>query len=99
MRHPELTRSLVLQSTWTTPDDYLRSLGELRALADRRRSGRAPVPGDFFMWIYTPRAHNDGTVDAFIEEVLAFPHKQSSEELKPFSTPFSCTTPRTACRS
>jgi hypothetical protein len=24
--------------------------------------------------IYTARAHNDGTVDQFIEDVLAFPH-------------------------
>ena len=33
-------------------------------------------------WIYTPRAHNDGTVDQIIEEVLAFPHKQSAEDLQ-----------------
>ena len=30
-------------------------------------------------FIYTPRAHNDGTVDAIIEEALAFPHKQTPE--------------------
>jgi pimeloyl-ACP methyl ester carboxylesterase len=37
---------------------------------------------DFFLWIYKPRAHNDGTVAQFIEEVLAFPHKQSPEDLQ-----------------
>ena len=33
----------------------------------------------FFLWIYTPRAHEDGTVDQIIEEALAFPHPQSPE--------------------
>jgi pimeloyl-ACP methyl ester carboxylesterase len=32
------------------------------------------------MFIYTPRANNDGTVDQIIEEVLAFPHKQAPED-------------------
>lgn len=30
------------------------------------------------------RAHNDGTVSQFIEEVLAFPHKQRTEDLQRF---------------
>jgi pimeloyl-ACP methyl ester carboxylesterase len=42
----------------------------------------------FFLWIYTPRAHNDGTVDQIIEEVLAFPHKQSTEDLQRFLDAF-----------
>ncbi len=33
----------------------------------------------FFTWVYTPRAHADGTVDQLVEEALAFPHKQSVE--------------------
>jgi pimeloyl-ACP methyl ester carboxylesterase len=33
----------------------------------------------FFTWVYTPRAHADGTVDQFVEEALAFPHQQSVE--------------------
>jgi hypothetical protein len=32
--------------------------------------------------IYTARAHNEGMVDQIIEEVLAFPHKQSTEDLQ-----------------
>ena len=70
MRHPELTRSLVLN--WTTPDDYLRRWGNfVRWLIDAAPDERRFL--EIFMWIYTPRARNDGTVDAFIEEVLAFP--------------------------
>ncbi|WP_251017815.1 alpha/beta fold hydrolase [Streptomyces sp. ISL-1] len=42
------------------------------------------------LWIYTPRAHADGTVDRIIEETLAFPHPQSVEafqrQLAPFRT-------------
>lgn len=34
------------------------------------------------MFIYTPRAHNDGTVSRFIDEVLAFPHKQPPENVQ-----------------
>jgi pimeloyl-ACP methyl ester carboxylesterase len=88
LRHPELVRSLVLQSTWAAPDDYLRRWGDfVRWLIDAASSERKFLEV-FFMWIYTPRAHNDGTVDAFIEEVLAFPHKQSNEDVKRFLDAF-----------
>jgi pimeloyl-ACP methyl ester carboxylesterase len=41
-----------------------------------------------YLWIYTPRAHNDGTVAQIIEEVLAFPHKQATEDLQCFLDAF-----------
>ncbi|MEX5258123.1 alpha/beta fold hydrolase [Kocuria arenosa] len=82
LRHPELVRSLVLQSTWPVMDDYLRSW----ALFVRWLVGAAPGEREFLEWfflfIYTPRAHNDGTVGRFIEEVLAFPHKQPPENIQ-----------------
>jgi pimeloyl-ACP methyl ester carboxylesterase len=88
LRHRDLVRSLVLQSTWTAPDDYLRRWGEfVRWLIDAAPSERKFLEV-FFLSIYTPRAHNDGTVDAFIEEVLAFPHKQAPEDLKRFLDAF-----------
>lgn len=84
LRHPELVRSLVLQSTWAVPDPYFRSwLYFVRWLVEAAPSERAFLEG-FFLDIYTPRAHNDGTVDQFIEEVLAFPHKQSAEDVQRF---------------
>jgi pimeloyl-ACP methyl ester carboxylesterase len=71
----------VLQSTWPVVDPYLRSWGLfVRWLVEAAPSERAFLEA-FFLWIYTPRAHNDGTVDQIIEEVLAFPHKQTTEDL------------------
>ena len=88
LRHPQLVRSLVLQSTWPAPDPYLRKWGEfVRWLVEFAPSERAFLEG-FFLDIYTPRAHNDGTVDAIIEEVLAFPHKQAPEDIQRFLDAF-----------
>ena len=88
LRHPELVRSLVLQSTWPVMDPYLRSwVRFVRWLVEVAPSERAFLEG-FFLDIYTARAHNDGTVDQFIEEVLAFPHKQKAEDLQRYLDPF-----------
>jgi 3-oxoadipate enol-lactonase len=82
LRHPALVRSLVLQSTWPVMDPYMRRFAELvRWLVDAAPSERAFLQW-FFTFIYTPRAHNDGTVDQIIEEVLAFPHKQAPENIQ-----------------
>ncbi len=83
-RHPELVRSLVLQSTWPAIDGYLRSwIFFVRWLVEVAPSERAFLEG-FYLDIYTARAHNDGTVDGIIEEVLAFPHKQRIEDVQRF---------------
>jgi 3-oxoadipate enol-lactonase len=88
LRHPELVRSLVLQSTWPVADAYLRSwILFARWLVEFAPSERAFLEG-FFLDIYTARAHNDGTVAQFIEEVLAFPHKQRTEDLQAFLNAF-----------
>jgi pimeloyl-ACP methyl ester carboxylesterase len=81
LRHPEVVRSLVLQSTWPAMDSYFRSWASyVHRLVDTAPSERAFLE-DFYLWMYTPRAHSDGTVDRFIEEVLAFPHKQAAEDV------------------
>jgi pimeloyl-ACP methyl ester carboxylesterase len=78
LRHPELVRSLVLQSTWGRFDAYRRAaLGLWSWMADAAPSERAMLEA-FFLWVYTPRAHDDGTVARVIDEALAFPHPQSA---------------------
>lgn len=84
LRHPELVRSLVLQSTWPVMDHYLRSwLLFVRWLVEVAPSERAFLEG-FFLDIYTPRAYNDGTIAQIIDEVLAFPHKQTTKDLQSY---------------
>ena len=79
LRHPELVRSLVLISTYARADALWRSqLNFWRWLAEVAPSERAFFEG-FFTWVYTPRAHADGTVGQIVEEALAFPHKQPVE--------------------
>jgi pimeloyl-ACP methyl ester carboxylesterase len=86
--HPELVRSLVLQSTFAVMDPYLRSLALfVRWLVEVAPSERAFLEA-FFLTIYTRRGHNDGTVDQVIEEVLGFPHKQATEDLQRFIDAF-----------
>ena len=82
IRHPEVVRSLVLVSTWTGLDAYTRSVtGFFDWLADVAPSERAMLEA-FFLWIYTPRAHDDGSVDQIIEDALGYPHPQPPEAFK-----------------
>jgi pimeloyl-ACP methyl ester carboxylesterase len=63
-------------------DSYLRSWGSfVRWLVEAAPREREFLEM-FFLNIYTPRAHNEGMVEQVIEEVLAFPHKQTTEDLQ-----------------
>ncbi len=82
LNHPELVRSLVLDSTWARLDPFFRTVLEsVRWLIDTAPSERAFLEG-FYLWVYTRRAHADGTVAAIIDEALAFPHKPSAEAVQ-----------------
>jgi pimeloyl-ACP methyl ester carboxylesterase len=82
LRHPELVRSLVLQSTWSRLDRYAQTQLEFWRWMIEAAPGERAFMEWFYLWIYTARAHNDGTVGQIIEEVLAFPHKQSTDNLQ-----------------
>jgi pimeloyl-ACP methyl ester carboxylesterase len=84
LRRPDLTRSLVLQSTWAAPDRYLATwLRFVQWLVEVAPSERAFLEA-FFLDIYSARAYDDGTVAAFVDEVLGFPHKQAPEHLQQY---------------
>ena len=77
LRHRDLVRSLVLVSTYARPDALFRSqLTFWRWLPEVAPSERAFYEA-FFTWVYTPRAHADGSVGQIVDEALAFPHQQS----------------------
>ena len=79
LRHPELVRSLVLVSTYARADALFRSMLDFwRWLPEVAPSERAFFEG-FFTWVYTPRAHAEGSVDQIVQEAMAFPHQQSIE--------------------
>jgi pimeloyl-ACP methyl ester carboxylesterase len=79
IRHPGLVRSLVLQSTCARWGAYERAgLRSWRWLVEAAPGEREALEA-FFLWIYTPRAHDEGMVDAIIDDALAFPHAQSPE--------------------
>jgi pimeloyl-ACP methyl ester carboxylesterase len=82
LNHPELVRSLVLVSTWGRFDPFVHAMLDfVRWLADAAPDERSFLEW-FYLWIYTRRAHADGTVAAIIDEALAFPHKPSPEAIQ-----------------
>jgi pimeloyl-ACP methyl ester carboxylesterase len=83
-----LVRSLVLQSTWPVQDPNLRAWSRfVRWLAEVAPSERTFLEWSF-LDIYTAQAHNDGTIDQIIEGVLAFPHKQTTQDLQAYLDAF-----------
>lgn len=82
IRHPDLVRSLVLVSTWARVDAYFEAMGRAwRWMVTNAPTERAFLEA-FFVWIYTRRAHREGTVHQIIEESLAFPHAASAEAIQ-----------------
>ncbi|MGK5172129.1 alpha/beta fold hydrolase [Geodermatophilus sp. CPCC 205761] len=88
LRHPEAVRSLVLVSTWGRPDVFWHHLvGSWLWMAGHAPGERAFLEA-FFRWVYTRRAHEDGTVDKLVDEALAFPYPQSPESFQRFADAF-----------
>ena len=88
LRNPRLVRSLVLQSTWPAMDEYMKTLSRsIHWQAELAPDERAFLEF-FFLLVYTPRAHNNGMVSQLIEDVLAFPHQQSTADFLKFLDAF-----------
>jgi len=82
MRHQARVRSLTLVSTWAEPDRYFRAVVDPWRWMVERAPGPREFLEAFYVWIYTARAHEDGSVARFVDEALAFPHPQSDEALR-----------------
>ena len=82
LRNPELVRSLVLCSTWGRSDAYFRAMADTwRWMIDGAPDERSFYEG-FFVWVYTRRAHDGGTVDQIIADAMEFPHQQPPEAMQ-----------------
>jgi pimeloyl-ACP methyl ester carboxylesterase len=79
LRHPEVVRSLTLVSTWGRSDAFFRAMTSAWTWLPAAAPDERAMLEAFFTWIYTPRAHENGMVEAIIDEALAFPHPQSPE--------------------
>jgi len=82
LRDPDRVSSLVLVSTYPRADALFRAqLSFWRWLAEVAPGEREFFEA-FFTWVYSPRAHEDGTVAQIVEEAMAFPHQQSLEAFR-----------------
>ena len=88
LRHPELVRSLVLNGTWCAPDAYLRAMFGSWVRAGRTATSNRELLEGFFLWIYSRRAHADGTVKRYIDETLVNPLAQEGDAF--FATAQAC---------
>jgi pimeloyl-ACP methyl ester carboxylesterase len=82
LRHPELVRSLVLMGTWARMDAYMNALARSITWMVEAASSEREFLEAFFLWIYTARAHEDGTVDQIIEEALGFEYGATPEGIR-----------------
>ena len=88
LRHPAAVRSLVLNGTWARPDAYFRRMVGSWIAAARDAGSARDLLEAFFLWIYSTRAHADGSVDRWIDETLSSPLAQRVDAF--FATAQAC---------
>ena len=67
---------------WATPASSCEAMGRAwRWMVTNAPTERAFLEA-FFVWVYTRRAHLDGTVSQIVEESLAFPHAASADAIQ-----------------
>lgn len=77
LRHPDVVSSLVLVSTYARADALSRAQFRFWRWLAEVAPGEREFFEAFFTWVYSPHAHEDGTVAEIVEEALAFPHQQA----------------------
>jgi pimeloyl-ACP methyl ester carboxylesterase len=79
LRHPDLVDSLVLVSTYARADALFRAQLAFWRWMPEVAPGEREFFEAFFTWVYSPGAHDDGTVAEIVKEAMAFPHQQPVE--------------------
>jgi pimeloyl-ACP methyl ester carboxylesterase len=74
IEHPERVRSLVLNGTFDHMDTHSRRLLGMWSRMAAAATDERTFLEDFFVFVYSPAAHESGWVDEAIEEALAYPH-------------------------
>jgi len=73
---PETVSSLVLVGTWCRPDLAMKRLFDSWSwMAEHAPSDRAFL-NSLYLWVYSRRAHADGSVDRWVTQALEDPHPQ-----------------------
>jgi pimeloyl-ACP methyl ester carboxylesterase len=80
LRHPSLVRSLVLNGTYSWPDVYFRRMVSSWIRLLETATSERELLETFYLWVYTRRAHDDGSVERYIDEMMATPLAQGAEE-------------------
>ncbi len=82
LRHPELVRSLVLNSTFAHIDAYARRMLDGWLTLARHADSAEHFFEQFSYFILTSRAHQTGFADAWIRDSAAFPYQQGYDTVR-----------------
>jgi pimeloyl-ACP methyl ester carboxylesterase len=79
LARPDLVASLVLVGTWCRTDAYERQLFDTWAWTARRAESDEQFIRSMLLWVYTRRAHVDGSIEDWVAQALAEEHPQSTD--------------------
>lgn len=76
LARPELVASLLLVGTWCRTDAYQRRLFETWAWTAQRAESDEQFARSMLLWVYTRRAHADGSIERWVDQALTEEHPQ-----------------------
>jgi pimeloyl-ACP methyl ester carboxylesterase len=79
LARPDLVASLILVNTWCRTNAYERQLFDTWAWTARRAESDEQFVRSMLLWVYTRRAHLDGSIEGWVAQALAEEHPQSTD--------------------
>jgi pimeloyl-ACP methyl ester carboxylesterase len=76
---PDLVGSLVLVGTWARTDAYQHELFESWKRLANDATSEEGFARTLALWVYTRRAHADGSIERWIAQMVDAPHPQSTD--------------------